>query len=40
LNGQRNGDGKYLYANGDRYEGSFVTNNKHGIGRFTTKDKG
>jgi hypothetical protein len=40
VNGQRTGDGKYIYANGDRYEGAFVVNKKHGIGRFTSKEKG
>jgi radial spoke head protein 1 len=37
---RRNGKGRYTYANGDKYEGDFRENKKHGIGKLTYKDKG
>lgn len=35
----REGKGKYTYSNGDVYNGSFVNNLKHGIGRLNYADK-
>jgi hypothetical protein len=32
------GNGKYSWANGDRYEGQYVKNKKHGAGHFTGAD--
>jgi hypothetical protein len=29
-----------MYANGDKYEGGFKKNKKHGIGKLLYKDKG
>jgi hypothetical protein len=40
VNGERQGKGKYIFANGDRYDGFFKSNKKHGIGRMSYKEKG
>lgn len=40
MDGIRNGKGKYQYANGDKYDGDFKNNKKHGIGRLIYKEKG
>lgn len=32
-----NGMGKYVYTNGDMYEGPFKNGIQHGIGRYFTK---
>ena len=37
---RRNGKGKYIYTNGDKYEGDFKDNKKHGIGKLIYKEKG
>ena len=37
---RRNGKGRYTYVNGDKYEGDFKDNKKHGIGKLIYKDKG
>ena len=39
-NQRRNGKGIYTYVNGDKYEGDFKDNKKHGIGKLVYKDKG
>jgi len=33
----REGKGKYNYANGDKFEGEFKKNLKHGIGKMVYK---
>jgi hypothetical protein len=38
LNGKRNGDGTFLYANGTKYEGEWANDLKNGWGKFTYKD--
>ena len=38
LNGRRNGQGTFLYANGSKYEGNWENNFKHGWGKYTYKD--
>lgn len=37
---QRSGNGKAVYANGDRYEGEFFQDKKHGIGEYVFVSKG
>lgn len=37
---QRSGSGKAIYANGDRYEGEFFEDKKHGSGQYTWISKG
>jgi hypothetical protein len=34
LNGKRNGQGTFLYANGSKYEGAWENNLKHGWVKF------
>lgn len=36
----RAGNGKYTYANGDKYDGEWQDNKKHGIGRLIYNGKG
>jgi radial spoke head protein 1 len=40
VDGIREGKGKYVFSNGDKYEGDFKANRKHGVGKLTYKGKG
>lgn len=36
----KNGKGTYHYPNGDKYEGEWYNNKRHGRGRYYYKDTG
>jgi hypothetical protein len=37
-NGKPHGQGKFVYPNGDTFEGQFVSSNRHGLGTYQFKD--